>query len=174
MFNAPEVITMIPDIQKIYDINDTQCEELEVAVETMDKNIFLDSMDEKTIKRWEEILEINPYDDDTLNDRRFRVKGKVMEKLPYSHRVIVHRLNTLAPDGYRMTINEKRDEMSVKLVIKSKKMIEDVRKLLEELLPLNIIFDVSILWNQYSTLSQFTYAQLSNRTYKDLREENLE
>ena len=52
MFNAPEVITMIPDIQKIYDINDSQCEQLEAAVETMDKNIFLDSMDEKTFDIW--------------------------------------------------------------------------------------------------------------------------
>ena len=174
MFNAPEVITMIPDIKKIYDINDTQCEQLEASVETLDKNIFLDTMDEVTIERWEKILEIFPFDDDTLNDRRFRVKGKVMEKLPYSYRVVIHRLDTLAPDGYTFELNENRDELKIKLVIKSKKMIDDVRKLLEDLLPLNIIYDVSILWNQYITISSYTYSQLSNRTYKEVREENLE
>ena len=83
MFNAPEVITMIPDIKKIYDINDTQCEQLEASVETLDKNIFLDTMDESTIERWEKILEIFPFDDDTLNDRRFRVKGKVISEFEF-------------------------------------------------------------------------------------------
>lgn len=174
MFNAPDIITMIPDIQMIYDINDPQCEELEEALEIMDQNIFLDQMDETTIARWEKMLGITPLDDDTVEDRRFRVKAKVMEKLPYSFRVIVHRLDTLCPDGYIMTISTDRTSIQIKLVLKSKKMIEDVGDLMEELLPLNMIYDVSIIWNQYQTLARFTHKQLASRTHKQIREEVFE
>lgn len=170
LFNAPQVILMIPDIKKIYEINDPQCDELETAIDTLDQNIFLDQMDENTISRWEKILKIIHLDDDTLEDRRFRVKSKVLEKLPYSYRVIVNRLNTLCPDGYTLEISTDRTFLNVKLSLKSKKMVEDVAEMLEDILPLNIIYKIEILYNTYGMFSSFTHAQMANYTHGELRD----
>lgn len=174
MFNAPEIITNIPDIAQIYAINDGQCDDLELAIETMDQNIFLDTMNEDMIARWESMLGIVPLDDDTVEDRRFRVKSKVMERLPYSIRVIWHKLDTLCPDGYVMILNDDLTEAQIKLALKSKKMIDDVGDLMEDTLPLNIVFVVSIIWNQYETLTRFTHRQLAHRTHRQIREEVFE
>lgn len=174
MFNAPEIITMIPDISRIYSINEKQGADLENAIEKMDKNIFLDQMDIDMIARWERMLKIVPLDDDTVEDRRFRVKAKVMEKLPYSLRVILHKLDILCPEGYVVEISLDRTEMSVKLTLRSKKMIDDVGDMMEEYLPLNMIYKVSIIWNQHQTLARFTHKQLASRTHKQIREEVFE
>lgn len=174
MFNAPVIITNIPDIAQIYAINDRQCNDLDIAVEVMEQNLYLDTMNEDAISRWEGMLEIIPLDDDKLEDRRFRVKSKVLERLPYSIRVLRRRLDTLCPDGYVMTIDDNRIQISIQLTLKSKKMIQDVEKLLDEILPLNMYFELSILWNQWNTVKAFTYGQLSGRTWRELREEILE
>lgn len=171
MFNAPDIITNIPDIAKIYEINEGQCNDLEISIQSMDQNIFLDSMNEDMIVRWEEMLQITPNTDDTIDDRRFRVKTKVMERLPYSLRVIQQKLDTLCPDGYVMTISEDRTEINIRLMLKSKKMVKDVGELMEEILPLNMIFNVTITWNQYIVYKSQTYGDLTKYTHKTMREE---
>lgn len=174
MFNSPVIFSNIPDIAQIHEINETQSDALEKAIEEMDQNIFLDTMNEHIITRWEAMLGITPLDNDTLDDRRFRVKSKVLEKLPYSIRVIEHKLDTLCPDGYSMTINDDLTEVIIKLSLTSKKMIEDVGVLMEEILPLNMLYNVSIIWNQYGVLSQLTHSQLAESTHQELREEVIE
>lgn len=171
MFNAPVIITNIPDIAKIYEINEIQCNDLENAINIMEQNIYLDSMNEDMIARWENMLNITPNTDDTINDRRFRVKTKVMERLPYSFRVITHKLDTLCPDGYVMTISDDRTEIHIRLMLKSKKMVKDVGELMEDILPLNMFFNVTITWNQYIVYAAKRYSELEQYTHKIMREE---
>lgn len=171
MFNAPDIIINIPDIAEIYEASEQQCQDLEEDAEQMDKNLFLDQMDEAVIARWESMLGIVPLDDDKLTDRRFRVKVKALEKLPYSYRVMIRKLDTICPEGHEVIISENKDEIEIKISLKSKKMVEDVKKLMEDILPLNMVYKVRIIWNQYFILSSFTHNQLKARTHKEIREE---
>ena len=174
MFNAPIIFSNIPDIAKIYEINDKQCDDLEKAVDELDGNIFLDYMNEHMISNWENLLNITPLDDDTVDERRFRVKSKVIERLPYSIRMIKRKLDTLCPDGYTLALNDQLTEANIKIALKSSKMIDDVAELMEDMLPLNMIFKVTIIWNQYGTLTQLKHSQLATLTYKEVREVVLE
>lgn len=171
MFEAPEIFTNIPEIAQIYAMNDKQGEDLESAVDRMDRNIFLDSMDEATIKRWENILQITPLDTDTVEDRRFRVKSKVIEKLPYSHRVILRKLDILCPLGYEMILSDDKTDVLVKLALKSRNTIEDVDKMMDEMLPLNMTYIVMVLWNDYNTISKYTHEELAVFTYGSIKED---
>lgn len=173
MFNAPEIIMNIKDIAEIYKINDSQEAELENAVEILENSIFLEKMGEQMIARWENMLQITPQDNDTVEDRRFRVKAKALESLPYSYRVLVRKLNVLCPEGYTMLISATHDDIQIKLALTSKKMISDVTELLEEILPLNMTYNVQVMWNQHITLKTFTHKELSKYTHKQIREEVL-
>ena len=90
-------------------------EKLTAAVDQMEKDIFLESMGEEKIKLWEKMLRIKPLDDDTLSDRRFRIQSKVLEKLPYSYRVVIRKLEALAPGGMEITRTDKN--ITVKSVL---------------------------------------------------------
>ena len=171
MFNAPDIITNIPEIAQIYAINDKQSYDLDLAIERMDQNIFLDTMDESTIARWEKMLQFVPLATDTIEDRRFRVKSKVIEKLPYSYRVILKKLDTLCPLGYAFVMNDSKTDVAVKLALKTKNMINDVDVLLDQMLPLNMTYSVIVMWNSYEILSNMKHDELSAYTHKSLRED---
>lgn len=144
MFNAPKIFSDIPDIAKIYELNDQQGEDLDRAVEEMDSNIFLDAMNESTIQRWEKILGITPMEDDLPEERRFRVKIKVLEKLPFSYRVIIDKLNALCgEDGYVMEFSDDRTRLDVKLQFGSQKMVSNVEEMLDRIVPLNMYVGIS-------------------------------
>jgi hypothetical protein len=174
LFEVPEIIGQIPDIKAIYDINETQSENLETVIERMDKNIFLEQMDEETTARWETMLGINPQDNDTLDDRRFRIKASVLERRPYTETAIRRKLQTLCPEGYEMSVDTDRQQVTIKIALKSRKMIQDVRKYIEDILPLNMVYTVMVMWNQYSTFTGLTYAEMQKRTHKQLREESVQ
>lgn len=139
MFNAPQIIGGINDIAQIYDINDAQCQELDAAVERMDANISLDDMDEDTIIRWEKILEITPLDNESLRSRRFRIKTKVTEKLPYSYRVLKRMLDHLCGEGNYILALRK---YSLECQIYDNAIWKSVEKLFESVLPLNIDYAI--------------------------------
>ena len=75
MFNAPELILKIPDIAQIYEKNEKQEQEIDEAIEKLDRDIVIDTMSVDKVERWEQIFNITPSDTDTLNERRFRVKN---------------------------------------------------------------------------------------------------
>lgn len=174
MYDAPEIILKIPDIAQIYDYNEIQEAELEAAVEELNDDIMLDTMHIDIIERWEKILNINPLDDDTEEDRRFKVKAKVNEKLPYSLRVLKRKLDTLCPGGYSMEISEDRTNLNVKIALTSKKMRSAIADMLEEMLPLNMLYSTQIMYNTWGMLENYTWGELESRTWEQLRSEVLE
>ena len=174
MYDAPEIILKIPDIAQIYDYNEIQEEELEAAVEELNDDIMLDTMHIDIIERWEKILNINPLDDDTEEDRRFKVKAKVNEKLPYSIRVLKRKLDTLCPGGYSIEMPEDRTNILVKIALTSKKMRSAIADMLEEMLPLNMLYSTQIMYNAWGMLENYTWGELESRTWEQLRSEVLE
>ena len=96
LFNAPEVFTQIPEIKQIYRMNDRQAAELDRASENLWNDIYLTGMGSEKLLLWEKILGIRPYDTDTMEERHFRVRSRVLEKLPYTYRVVKRKIEELA------------------------------------------------------------------------------
>ena len=169
-FNAPTIITDVPDIAQIYEINEDQGDELDAAISEMDDNIFLDDMHESQIARWEKILKISPASDDTIEDRRFRVKSKALERLPFSYRVIMSKLQSLCPEGVEVAIDDDRLHMDISLALRSVKMLADVDDLMDSVLPLNMTYAIIILYNQYLIYNGiWTHGEMAAYTHEELR-----
>ena len=171
MFNAPNIVIQIPDIAQIYAINEDQGEQLDADVEQIDNDIFVDSMGDDTLKHWEKIFNLTVPDESSLDDRRIKVKGKMMEKLPYSYRVVVANLDALLPNGYDLTINEDLTYMQVKIVLTSKYMLPNVQQFLDSIVPLNMVLDVTLKYNTYAVLHLYTHQQLHAFKYGELNDE---
>lgn len=168
MFNAPIFISNIPDIKQIYLLNEQQGIELDEAIQRLNNNIFLNWMDEETCSRWEKILGLNRYDDDSLDDRRYRIKSKVLERLPYSIRVIIDKLDVLCPNGYSLQINDAKTEINIQITLKSSKALRDVSEFLDNVVPLNMIYAVTVMYNSHKVLSDHTHSELGLYTHAQL------
>lgn len=166
-FETPEIIGQIPDIQQIYKNVDIQMERLMAAVEQMENDIFIETMGEDKIKRWEQMLEITPGDTDTLEERRFRIQSIVIERLPYSYRIVMRKLKTLVPDALDITINGA--DISVTLALTSKSKVDALRQLLETL-PLDVSYEIILKCHTYKYLSKYAYGQMEKYDYITLRE----
>lgn len=171
MFDAPQIIKNVPDISQIYDMNEGQAESLDKGIETIDQNVYLDTMSEENTEKWENLLNLKAQDTDTLDDRRTRVKAKVLEKLPYTYRTIIRRITALCQDGFSFEVNG--TEVKVKVALKSKRMASAVEELLENCLPLDMIFEVTLMYNTHAMLGKYTNKELSAYTHRQLREEVL-
>lgn len=171
---VPELIERIPDIAEIYAINDEQADELDRALESLEANIFISTMNEEKTKRWETILSLKPKDTDSLDDRRFRVRSKVLEKLPYSYRVLLRKLEALCPDGVELIVNNAEESVVVKVALKSRTMTEEVDTMLDAILPLNMTYLVIIMFNSWGMFMNRTWGQMQEMTWKIMREKVLE
>ncbi|MBQ9607115.1 MAG: hypothetical protein IJV16_08060, partial [Lachnospiraceae bacterium] len=123
------------------------------------------------LKHWEKIYSLSVLDDESLDDRRTKVKGKMLEKLPYTYRVLVRNLDALLTTGYDLYVDDDLTEIMVKINLTGKYLIANVKKLLDDMIPLNMLLNVELKYNTYGLLSGLTHGQLSAYTYQDLRDE---
>lgn len=141
LFDAPEIFKNIPDIAMVYKVNDKQIDDLENAVEQLDNDIFFETMGEDRVFRWEKILKIVPPDNQSLKDRITRVQMKVLEKMPYSFRVIRRKLDALLKGEYKFIV--KNTELIFNCSIQDRNLFKDVIEMLEEIVPLNLSMSVT-------------------------------
>ena len=171
LFDAPEIIRSIPDIKKIYEINADQETMLDASVNALFDDIFLETMDETKTARWEKMLSIIPLDTDTLSERRFRIQTRVLERMPYTHRVILRKLQTLCPGGVDWTVDTEKQLIIVRVALASKNMRADVDELLDNVLPLNMEYTLIILYNTYAMLAKHTNGNLKQFTHQQMRDD---
>lgn len=174
MFEAPEIIKNIPDIKQIYDINEMQGDTLDQTVEQIDSDMNIDEMDASTVERWETILKIVPARSDTLDARRFRIKTKITDSMPYTYRALERKLDDMCAGAYDIVIDRINQSIKVNLGLASQKKINDVMNMLEEMVPLDMIIDTSVLYNAHGYLAQYPHCILAQFTHKELREMELE
>lgn len=135
---------------------------------------FLYLMKETGIERWEKILEISPLGTDSIEDRRFRIISKLNVQLPYTYRMLDNYLKQMCGEsGYEMDLDKERFLLTISLALGSKNQRTDIIKLIDEMVPCNIVTEITLMFNTYSQLKAKTHAQLHTRTHEDVRDEVL-
>jgi len=168
----PPIIQELDAFKKIAEIEDSLFEQLKQEIESIVNDQFISTATEKGIARRERMLKISPFADDTLETRRFRVQGVWNDKLPYTYRVLLERLDSLCgPDGYVMELNAGEYSLNIKIELTRKRMFDEVVKITRQMVPANIVITVELRYNQHLTLANFTHGQLGQHTHYDLRNE---
>ncbi|MGL5715055.1 MAG: putative phage tail protein [Paraclostridium sp.] len=154
--------------------SDTEIDFIWNRVDDAFKDQYLYEITEYGIKRWEKIMRITPKSSETLDDRRFRIINRFLNKIPFTMRSLQNTLSTLCgEDGYKIEYINNTFTLKIKLELKVKHQIDEVKRTLYHIVPTNIVQDISLIYNQYITLAKFTHEQLSVYTHKQLREEQL-
>ena len=144
------------------------------GLEAAEADQFVDTLTANGCKRWEKILNIQPKATDTLEERRFRIKTRLNENLPYTYRRLTQLLDALCGAGnYEATVfhNEYRLKVLLELIVK--KTFDEAQELLERIIPANLILEVAIRYNQWQTVLPYTWAELKTLTWKTVKEDML-
>jgi hypothetical protein len=165
----PNALKGIPDLEQTYYAIDRQMDKLNESIAQMDEDVFFDNMSEERVKRWESMLDMTPSADDTIEERRFAIHSRVVDKLPYSYRIIMSDLLALAPDA-TMDIDYSGPHLDVRIALSSQSMIDAVQELLERKLPLNMTYEIIIVYNTWGEYESDTWGDVSTMTWQQMKE----
>jgi hypothetical protein len=170
----PGVLREIKEFKALSAAENTEVIGLWEELENVLDDQFVNESTLNGVKRWERILGIKALDTDTLSDRKFRILTRLNEQLPYTYTNLEAQLNLLCGrDGYKLILDSSAYALTVKVALTVKKKYAEVSNLLDRVVPCNIVITLLLMYNQNSTLHQYTHVQLRHKTYGELREEVL-
>lgn len=135
-------------------------------------NQFVGSANEAGVKRYEKILNISPKSTATLDERKFTIKSKLNEEIPFTLKILERKLKMLCgDDGYVIISIPEEYRLVVGLGLVAYNNYYDVENLLKKMVPANILIEISEIYNRHSALHGFTYEELEEYTNYQLRNE---
>jgi len=168
----PPIMQELREFQKIAEIEDSLFEQLKQEIEGIVNDQFISTATEKGIARRERMLKISPFADDTLETRRFRIQGVWNDKLPYTYRVLLERLDSLCgPDGYVIELNAGEYSLNIKIELTRERMFDEIVKISRQMVPANILVTAELRYNQHFAFANFTHGQLRQYTHYQMRNE---
>ena len=110
---------IIRDVRELKAITDAENPEFRLVFGTSEqvlKNQFIHDCDIDGISRYESILGIKPTSDDTLESRVLRALSRWNDKIPYTWKVLLERLDALCgKDNYIIELRPNEYEVELKV-----------------------------------------------------------
>lgn len=111
------------------------------AADRVLKNQFIETADEYGLSRFEKILKILPWKEDTLESRRSRIQNRWFNDMPYTMRTLISRLTTLCADhGFTLTkcfTDAYTLEIHTDLEIFGQ--VEELENIIQSMIPCNLV-----------------------------------
>lgn len=152
-----------PELRKFYE-----------EIKRVSDDRFTKTMSLQAILRWEGILDLTPLAADSLDDRRFRIRVKLDEMLPFTETWLRNQLTSLlGADGFTLLINPIGESIDVKVAVANRSNYDTVANFLERVVPLQMIITLTQLYNTYLDIenSGMSYGDLDAYTYQQIRED---
>lgn len=138
---------LLRKIKEFKEIAKTEEPELRYILEAIDRtlaNMFIETADEYGIKRFESMMGLYPEEGDSLETRRFNVLIKWNDKVPYTDKELYNRLLSLCGSADKFILEEHYTEYWLKVAthLGIAGSFDAVAKLLEDMLPCNLVLDL--------------------------------
>lgn len=134
------------EYKEIKNTLDAENPEFQIAWNAADrllKNEFIATADEYGIQRFEKLLKILPYKEDTLETRRSRVQARWFNAIPYVWRVLIEKLVDLCGNGNFILIGDfDHYRIYLETDLEGFGTTETLDYLLETIIPANMVLDV--------------------------------
>lgn len=171
----PAWLRQLKEIKVLAGIEQDQAGKLWTIVDTVWDNNFIETLDEYGCSRWESMLGIRQSDTYTLEDRRNNIASRIAEQRPFTWKAFQNMLTAICGEGgYTLTRDVAQHAVTIKVMLTSKNMLNDVKNLADRIIPANMTCDTDLMYNVYGFLRNYTHAHLSAYTHQQLREEVLQ
>lgn len=165
----PEFLQRTEQLIVYADAENIELDALWKAIETAWNDQFLYTMGDYGITRWEKMLNITPLSTDELEDRRFRIINRLNTMASYTYREIDEYLKSMCGGAYTMQYISEIWTLQIRLSLKKARHLNELKRWLAEIIPLNILLDIDLMYNTHGILGQFSHAFLGRHTQGQLR-----
>lgn len=168
----PPVLQSIREFKALVDAEQPEVSDLWVALENALNDQFIEDATENGVARLEKIISITPNPTSSLQERKLTILAKMNERLPYTFRILKERLDSICgTDGYTMTLSNDTYTLTIRVQLSGKTAFPVVNQMVSQVVPANMLIDISLEYNKHQAFSGLTHAQLSAYTHANLREE---
>lgn len=162
------------DIQEVYRIESIEVQAIWDLLINIFKEQYIYTADDYGLSQWEKILKLQPEPTDSSDTRRFVILAALLGQRPYTMIKLRELLDTLCGEGnYKIIEDFNNYSIKFKISLGVKKQRDIVANMLKEIIPMNLIFDVDLLYNRHIDLSRFTHKELAEFTHFALNQEVL-
>ncbi len=162
------------DMQEIYRVESIEMQLIWDILIQIFKEQYIYTADDYGLAQWESILDIRPDDTDTPDTRRFTILATLLGQRPYTMIKLRELLDTLCGSGnYEIIEDFTNYNIKFKISLGVKKQRDTVATMLKDIIPMNLIFDVDLLYNRHIDLARFTHKELAQFTHFTLNQEVL-
>ena len=170
----PDVVIDIREIKACVDAGANVGRVLENYLEEIDRNITIKTAEESGIQHREKILGIQPLDTASLEERKVEVLLRWWSSPVYTETTLRQKLDAvLGRENYILDIELNKKQVSCQVEVTRKHMIKGVEDLFEQMVPLDYLLEITLRYNQYKKYKPYTYKQLKEKTYYQLRNEEV-
>ena len=169
----PPFFRDIREFRAIFEAVGAELEILRAAIETAIDNQFVSTADTAGLKRLARSLQVaQTYADP--EDLRFALRSLLLDKRPYTMKMLDVSLRELCGEnGYTLSRDAAKGVLSVRLDLRNKDKFDAVKKLLDRIVPADMIIDAHYLYNTHAMLSGKTHAALAAFTHEKIRSDVL-
>jgi len=140
----PPIIRDVRELKAITDAENPEFRSVFGTSEQVLKNQFIHDCDIDGISRYESILGIKPTSDDTLESRVLRVSSRWNDKIPYTWKSFLERLDALCGKGnYTIGLENWIYTINLKTHMGVYGGLEEIYNLLDEIIPCNMVVNLS-------------------------------
>lgn len=163
----PSVLAEIREFKVLGEAEDLQLDNLKTEINSLTNELFVTTAERVGLDRWEKILNITNSSTD-VEFRRFRI----LSRLNSFGLTLNQRLSSIVGSGnYKADYYFKEYRLKVSLTLDTKEYEKEVRRMLDEVVPANLLIDFGLLYNTHEILGRFTHEQLSKYTHQKIRED---
>lgn len=171
----PAIFTDNADLQAVFCAEMAELALLAEQINQSRQDQFITTATIAGITRWEAIFNIQADTlTESLEERRRRVQMRLLERVPFTYRTLVEKLNHVCGDGnYVLQLDHGNYSLKIKLELTVKRMFDSVKETVQSMAPANLILVVELRYRTHQELRRYTHAELSQWTHQELREEAL-
>ena len=135
-------------------------------------NQFIASLTEYGCEKWETAMNIEPYPEDTVKIRRFRIVSRLLSGIPYTERTLRSFLDDTCGSQY-YTLNMYYNDYGIQIWIEVESRNEQqiVINRVKQMIPANLVLDVQINFRTHGWLNEnkLTHGAMRAYTHKGVR-----
>ena len=169
----PRHIGSIEEFKRICASYDEELKIIWGALDQQLTNLDLERMDSDTCDRWAKLLGITFQADDTLDDKRRIIRGKMASGLPYTEPKIREVISSMVGERYyTWELNRPGKTLRVGIMLASVTNLASVAEIVRAMAPADMVVDIYICFNRWRRFQTETWGTLWNHgtdTWDDVK-----
>lgn len=171
---APPISRDAQGVQEVYRIESLEVQALwDILVEIFQEQ-FIRGATSFGLEAWEEIFNIPVPEDSTAEERRTMILIALAGQRPFTMIKLRELLDGICGvGGYKIIEDFTNYTVHFRVALGVKRQRDAMSQLLKEILPMNLIYDIDLLYNRHIDLHRFTHKELAQFKHFQLNQEVL-